>query len=329
MKNPGADDAEKAALAAMAARPWVAQSRLGAQDLVVLLRGLPQISLSSAFDLDWDPALPPAERAERTVASLGRLREARLISGPVARLRADSPDITDPRLDSSLTPFGALWWAAAAKPSVAVEVTAWDLDLVRHGWFAARGDVVVGLVRGRAVDHAGTAPAPVPLIELDPIELSIDTMTGLVDLVADLWPDGADADPDLPAATLGLVDSEAFLLALAAGDTAVVDAVVGRADLDEWPIALRGLEFGVLGGVDVTVVARPGSPAPHRSTGHWILGSDGWRGLSVALTGTAGSAQDIAHGAQVRVTGQSLTTMRRALVLALATALGQNPPSDS
>ena len=214
-----------------------------------------------------------------------------------------------------------------ALPSVTVEVAAWDLDLVRHGWFAGRGDVVAGLVRGRAVDHSRATPAPPALIELDPIELSVDTVIGLVDQVADLWPDGSPADAGLPAATLGLVDAEAFLLALAAGDAAVVDAAVGRAGLDEWPIALRGLEIGVLAGVDLTIVGRPGSTAPHRSTGHWILGADGWRGLSVALATTPGSAQDVAHGAQVRVTGQSLPAMRDALLLALTSALGLGPQS--
>ncbi|MGV8966034.1 MAG: hypothetical protein ACOH2F_07120 [Cellulomonas sp.] len=331
MTPPEPFDPLDPATAAMAARPWLARARLTGQDLVVLrrglLHGLPHLLLSRAFDLDWDPALAPADRSELTAASLGRLREARLITGPVAEWTDESPETVDPRLDGSLTPFGALWWAAAAAPWAIVEVTAWDLDLVRHGWFALRGDVVVGLVRGRAVDHSGTAPHPA-LIELDPVELSIDTVTGIVDLVAELWPDGAAAEPDLPAATLGLVDAEAFLLALAAGDTAVVDAVVGRAGLDAWPIALRGLEVGVLGGVDFTVIGRRPSTPPHRSTGHWILGTEGWRGLSVAVASTSGSAQDVAHGAQVRVTGQSPEAMRRALVLALCAALGQSPGDE-
>jgi hypothetical protein len=295
----------------------VRRSRPSVEDLVVLRSGLPPVRFAEAFDVGWAADVPPGQRTERTVAAVRRLRGSGL-------LRVEGPD--DPTdLRDELTPLGQLWWDIAADPDVTVEVTAWDSRSVRLGWFAARGAHLVGLSRLQLVEPSVAPGEPPSRTDLDAVEMTIAPAAALLGLAAELRPTTDRSGGAGQPATLPLVDSQAFLLALATGRPDVVDEVVAQANLPEWPVVLRGLADGVGGGLDLTVTSRPGSDTPSRSTGHWILGTEGWLGLQIAMPEPGGTDRSAVAAAtdraRVRLSPQRPEDIDAALLAGLTRAL--------
>ncbi|WP_169324155.1 hypothetical protein [Cellulomonas fimi] len=327
--------------------------RITADEFVALRRGLPELPLGPALDLDWIPGLAASDRVERRYDAIARLRRSGLVSN--ASVRYDAAGDAD--LGGVLTARGAAWWSVAADPWVTVEVTAWDRSAVRHGWYAVRGPMLVGLVRESVVAVAPVGgpglTAPVA-IDLEPVEMTIADAGNLATLVEELWPAvpvAHDAEPGADPArvrrpgrtpdpvVVDLVDGVAFLRALATGDAAVVDEVMAQAGWTRFPEVLRGLEGGVVGGLDLTVVSRPGGDE-RRTTGHWVLGTRGWRGLQVRVpsavpggarrrqprhrqeTGShADRVRQLADQSQVRVTAHTPKTIHRTLAIGVTHAL--------